>query len=212
MWKRVLTGSVVLCTVAFLMGFFQFMSGIERTERAPTSADAIVALTGGSQRIGDAVNLLAAQHGRRLLISGVNTKAGREEILRANPELRPYFDCCTDLDYRARNTIGNAIETRRWAQSNGFRSLIIVTSNYHMPRSLMELSHALPQIRLVPFAVISDSGDIDRWWHDPQMARLLIAEYVKYLISAVRTRFESDPERSQFAVIASGRKPSIRLP
>lgn len=202
----------MLSSAAFLIGFVQFVAKIERSERLPAPADAIVALTGGSQRIGDAVNLLSTKHGKRLLISGVNTRAGREEILRANPELRPYFDCCIDLDYLARNTIGNAIETRRWAQSNGFRSLIVVTSNYHMPRSLMELAHALPQITLVPFAVISDPGDVDRWWHDSQMARLLVAEYVKYLVSAVRTRLETDPERSRFAVFASGRKPVISLP
>jgi uncharacterized SAM-binding protein YcdF (DUF218 family) len=211
-WQRTLLAGITLMTAVLVAGFIYFLNMIERVERPPTKADAIVALTGGSQRIGDAVSLLASQHGRRLLISGVNEKAGREEILRANPELRPYLDCCVDLDYRARNTIGNAIETRRWARTNGFRSLIVVTSNYHMPRSLMELSHAFPQLQLVPFAVITDPANIDRWWRDPQIARLLVVEYLKYLVGSVRTYLETDPERSRFAVVASGRKPISLLP
>ena len=91
---------------------------------------------------------------RRLLISGVNERTSRDEIARLNPGQRRLFDCCVDLDYRARNTIGNAIETRRWAERNRFHSLIVVTSTYHMPRTLVELDHALPGIRKVPYAVV----------------------------------------------------------
>src|SRR5918994_4652147 len=140
--RSALLGSGVF---AFLLGagFITFVATLDRYERDPGGrADGIVALTGGAQRIGDAIDLLAKGYGRRLLITGVNERTSRQEIARLNPGQRRFFDCCVDLDYRARNTIGNAIETRRWAERNRFRSLIIVTSAYHMPRTMVELNHA----------------------------------------------------------------------
>src|SRR5215217_8757267 len=153
-------GSVALALLTFVFvagfGFLAFVATLERYERDPQRrADAIVALTGGAQRIGDAIDLLAKGYGRRLLITGVNEKTSRDEIARFNPGQRRLFECCVDLDYRARNTIGNAIETRRWVRENGFQSLIIVTSNYHMPRTLVELDHALPGVRKTPYAVVT---------------------------------------------------------
>ena len=191
-----------------LVGFFVFVGSIDRIERNPAArTDAIVALTGGAQRIGDAIDLLGKGYGKRLLITGVNERTSREEIARLNPGQRRLFDCCVDLDYRARNTIGNAIETRRWMQDNGFRSLIVVTSNYHMPRTLTELDHVLPGARKVPFAVVTGSVDLDGWWHNPSTARLLAYEYVKLLAVYIRTLFETDPERSAAASLFSGRQP-----
>ena len=106
-----------------------FVYSLDRFERRPeTRTDGIVALTGGAQRIGDAIDLLAKGYGSRLLISGVNERTSRDEIARLNPGQRRLFECCVDLDYRARNTIGNAIETRRWIERHRFRSLIVVTS------------------------------------------------------------------------------------
>ncbi len=198
-----------LCTVLFVSGFFAFVSSIERKERHPTEqADGIVALTGGAERIGDAIDLLAAGNGRRLLISGVNERTGREAITRLNPTQRHWIDCCVDLDYRARNTIGNAIETRRWMRKNHFETIAVVTSNYHMPRTLVELRHVLTEGEtMVPHPVISDGFDVDRWWSDPAAARLVGAEYIKFLAAWLRTRFEGDPEQSRFAVIIGRGKP-----
>lgn len=189
-------------------GFFWFLTTLDRSEAATGApADGIVALTGGSQRINDAVDLLVRGRGRRLLITGVNEKTSLTEIARLNPEGERLFDCCVDLDYRARNTIGNAIGTRRWVQRHGFRSLIIVTSNYHMPRTLVELGSALPSVRLVPHAVVTDQVNPDRWWYEPTTARLLLSEYAKYVVAVLRTKLERDPEHSRVAVLAGGRKP-----
>ncbi|MFE1603187.1 YdcF family protein [Methylobacterium sp. ID0610] len=191
------------------IGFLTFVSCLARTERPPLAyADGIVALTGGAQRIGDAIDLLAAGYGRRLLISGVNERTSREEIARLNPGQQHLFACCVDLDYRARNTIGNAIETRRWMRENGFRSVAVVTSNYHMPRTLLEIGHALADgNRVVPHPVVHDGFDPDAWWHHPASARLLASEYVKFLVAWLRTRFETDPEDSRAAVLMSRGRP-----
>jgi uncharacterized SAM-binding protein YcdF (DUF218 family) len=186
----------VLLAFAGAAGFFAFIGSLDRFERSPASrADGIVALTGGSQRIGDAIDLLARGYGRRLLITGVNERTSRDEIARLNPGQRRLFDCCVDLDYRARNTIGNALETRRWMENQHFRSLIVVTSNYHMPRTLLELESALPGTRKVPFAVVNEAVHPDAWWKSPATAKLLASEYVKFLAGWVRTRMERDPEQ-----------------
>jgi uncharacterized SAM-binding protein YcdF (DUF218 family) len=204
-WPAVLTG------FAAFGGFLAFVYSLERTERPPGArTDGIVALTGGSQRIGDAIDLLAQGYAERLLISGVNERTSREEIARLNPGQRRLFDCCVDLDYRARNTIGNAIETRRWIEQNGFRSIIVVTSAYHMPRTLVELDHALPNLRKVPYSVVSPTVDPSAWWRSPATARVLASEYVKLLIVWARTRFEGDPERSTAADLMSFGRP-IRI-
>ena len=107
-------GLTALIGAALFVGFLIFIYSLERAERPPASrTDGIVVLTGGSQRIGDAIDLLAQGYATRLLISGVNERTSRDEIERLNPGQRRLFDCCVYLDYRARNTIGNAIETRR---------------------------------------------------------------------------------------------------
>ncbi len=143
-----------LCFVAFVAG--RLPPCLRRPSRPPGAhpegrTDGIVALTGGAQRIGDAIDLLAAGYGRRLLITGVNERTSREEIARLNPTQRQLIACCVDLDYRARNTIGNAIETRRWMRTHHFSTVAVVTSNYHMPRTLVELDHALQESeRIVP--------------------------------------------------------------
>jgi uncharacterized SAM-binding protein YcdF (DUF218 family) len=194
--------------VMAVIGFFVFVYSLERVESRPEArTDGIVALTGGSERIGDAIDLLAQGFANRLLISGVNERTSRASIARLNPGQQRLLECCVDLDYRARNTIGNAIETRRWMETHRFRSLIVVTSNYHMPRTLVELDHAMPGVRKVAYAV-TGAVDPDDWWHSPATARILLSEYIKFLVVWTRTRFEGDPERSRAAVLlGGGRKP-----
>jgi uncharacterized SAM-binding protein YcdF (DUF218 family) len=195
--------------LALALGFLAFVARLDRAERLPRApADGIVVLTGGAQRIEDAIDLLAQGFGRRLLISGVNERTSRDEIARLNPTQQHLISCCVDLDYRARNTIGNAIETRRWMRENGFRSVAVVTSNYHMPRTLVELDHALAEgHEIVPHPVVTDGLDAARWWRHPSTARLLAFEYVKFLVAWTRTRFEGDPERSHAAVLMGRGKP-----
>ena len=205
---RLLVAVAAVAVLTLAGGFFVFVYSLERSEQRPEArADGIVALTGGSERIGEAIDLLAQGYASRLLISGVNERTSRAEIARLNPGQRRLFDCCVDLDYRARNTIGNAIETRRWAQRNRFRSLIVVTSNYHMPRTLVELDHALPGVQKVPFAVVPSTVNLDDWWRDSGTTRVLLSEYAKLLIVWARTLVEADPERSTAANFISGGEP-----
>jgi uncharacterized SAM-binding protein YcdF (DUF218 family) len=190
LWRRAYRAVLLILAVAALLfvgGFYWFVRQMPVVEVMPQrKADGIVVLTGGALRISDALELLSTGHGRRLLISGVNRSTRSYEIARLVPEHQRWFNCCVDLGHSATNTIGNAVETRRWVVDRGFKSVIVVTANFHMPRAMAELGHELPQVELVPFAVVSDRVKIDDWWDNPATARLLILEYLKYIVARVR--------------------------
>jgi uncharacterized SAM-binding protein YcdF (DUF218 family) len=183
-----LTTCIVIAAALLLagLGFVWFISHVPGDEvPLDRNADGIVALTGGPSRIADAIELLASGRGKRLLISGVNRTTSSQEISRLNPESERWMRCCVDFD-RSVNTFGNAIETKHWANSRGFHSLIVVTSNYHMPRALAEIEHQLPGVALVPFPVVSDRHREDSWRAGAARARLMLTEYVKYIFARLR--------------------------
>jgi uncharacterized SAM-binding protein YcdF (DUF218 family) len=184
-WFVVISLALVVSLVGG--GFLWFVRALPVSEAAPAhKAEGIVVLTGAAFRIGDALDLLAAGHGKRLLITGVNPQTRSREILSLVPEHRRWFTCCVDLDHSATNTIGNAVETRRWVKARGFKSLIVVTSNFHMPRAMAELAHQLPDVALEPFPVVSDRVRVENWWSNPATAKLLFFEYLKYVASEAR--------------------------
>ena len=171
------------------IGFVAFLSQLRATETVPAGkADGIVVLTGGSSRVSDAMELLAGGYGKRLLISGVHPTNAASDISRSLPDNQSLLRCCVDLDRSAVNTRSNAAETRRWARERGFKSLIVVTSNYHMPRAIVELSHAMPDVELIPFSVIGEKWRDEPWWTSGTTLRLLLSEYAKYVAAEVRVR------------------------
>jgi uncharacterized SAM-binding protein YcdF (DUF218 family) len=206
--RRMGRSAIALCAVAALVlagGFGWFLWSLPADEVVlHRDADGIVVLTGGASRISDAIELLAAGRGKRLLISGVNRATTSGEISRLNPEYGHILSCCVDFD-RSLNTLGNAIETKRWVQSRGFRSLIVVTSNYHMPRAIAEIAHQLPDVALLPFPVIADKLHAEPWWTHGTTMKLMFSEYLKYVVARMRMRF--DPAagvRTEAAAAATG--------
>ena len=184
---RAVLSFALLVLLALGAGFAWFVSQVNSTESKPSqNADGIVVLTGGSSRVSDAMDLLAGGYGKRLLISGVHPTNGLNDIQRSLPDSQRLLACCVDLDRSAVNTRSNATETRRWAVERGFRSLIVVTSNYHMPRAIVELSSAMPEIKLIPFAVIGDKWRDEPWWESGATLRLLLSEYAKFLFAELR--------------------------
>ncbi|MGA9825028.1 MAG: YdcF family protein, partial [Methylocystis sp.] len=159
--------------------------------RLMAQAEGVVALTGGSDRVLEAAELLARGQARRLLITGVNRATLGADLEKILPVSKDLFSCCVDLGYRARDTAGNARETRDWARERNIKGpLIVVTSNYHMPRALAELSAAMPGVALYPFPVVSEHVNVADWTRDKSVLRLLIREYLKYLRALARTNWE----------------------
>ncbi|MFM9865859.1 MAG: YdcF family protein [Micropepsaceae bacterium] len=187
-----------LVFVLAALGFPIFVWSLSRTSADPGTADAIVALTGGEGRLQAGLDLLEHGKGGRLLISGVHAETTRDELFAAVGGAMPSrAGCCVDLGRGAEDTIGNAGETAAWVAEHNYRSVIVVTATYHMPRSMMELQAMSPFTTFVPYPVFPDRVRLEDWWRDPETTGVLAYEYVKFLGATVRvaaaTRFWSQP-------------------
>lgn len=176
-WRAVLLGG--LAWVAGLIAFAERVSHFG--DPAPGETDAIVALTGGDQRLRAGLELLRQGAAPRLFISGVYRGLDVAHLMAELREDPQGFECCIDLGYAATNTKGNAIETAQWARGHQIGSLRLVTSNYHMPRSLLELRRTLPDVEIVPHPVATDSGPPEPWYGSLFSVRRMAIEYCKYL-------------------------------
>ena len=172
---------ILLAVVLTVIGFFIFTGNLQRSQPEPRTADGIAVLTGGVARIDEAMKLLTQQKAKRLLITGVNRTTSTEALKQLASQGDQLFSCCVDIDKEARNTIDNATETSQWVARNHYTSIIVVTSNYHMPRALAELARVMPGVTLIPYAVVDNNVHLDRWWTYPGTTKLLISEYLKYL-------------------------------
>lgn len=180
---------IAVVVLIWTIGLFAFADRVRgyAPPAEPARADAIVALTGPSaERVNAAVRLLEQDKGQRVLISGVNREVRRQELRALTPGSTRLFNCCVDLGFEAEDTVGNAQEIAAWAEAKGYESLIVVTSDYHMPRALTEIRAAAPGVELTPYAVETPSLDDARWWRAAVTAKRMTLEYVKYLAALVR--------------------------
>jgi uncharacterized SAM-binding protein YcdF (DUF218 family) len=168
------------CWAAGFLWFHTFTG--HPAESPPPHADGIVALTGGAGRVELALRLLASGRADRLLLSGIGGGTDLGTLGRlAGIDTAPLASHIT-LGRHATSTRGNGQETASWAEQNGIGSLIVVTAAYHMPRALVELRQALPDVHLFPIPVFP-GGDRGTAENRPSL-RLEAEEYTKYLLTA----------------------------
>jgi len=186
-WLRRLSAAGVLLVAAWAGGLVWF---VDRIAAIPPgdgrTTDAIVVLTGGSGRLAAGLRLLAAERADKLFVSGVYHGVDVAELLRVSRRAPGELECCIVLGYRADDTVGNARETAAWMTAEGYRSLRLVTANYHMPRSLVEFHRVLPQAEILPHPVAPSVVRLEEWWRWPGTTALLVREYNKYLVSLAR--------------------------
>lgn len=180
--------------LAFVAGFGWFANEVSlmKTPADPPGADAIVVLTGGHFRLNAAVDLLRAGKGKRLLISGVNPVARAGDLQQATGAEAALFSCCVDIDRVALDTIGNAAESAKWVRAHAYEKIIVVTNNYHMPRSLLEMRRLLAGTALLPYPVVSSNLEEGGWLAKPDALRVLFTEYLKYLGAVARGALPDD--------------------
>jgi uncharacterized SAM-binding protein YcdF (DUF218 family) len=178
---------IVALALFWLVGLWRFAASLP-TEIVDSDrqTDAIVVLTGGRLRFESGLQLLTAGKAKKLFVSGVHPGIDVAELLRAARLPPEGASCCIELGHSADNTIGNARETADWMKAEGFHSLRLVTANYHMPRSLLEFSRAMPDVDIVPNPVFPDLLRNQPWWRSPTAASLIASEYDKYLATMVR--------------------------
>jgi uncharacterized SAM-binding protein YcdF (DUF218 family) len=177
--------AIVAAALAWLGGLIWFIGQVPRqgeTAIDPATTDAIIVLTGGSQRVENGLELLAEGKAKKLFVSGVYRRTDVKALLRASSQQPRSLTCCIELGHTADNTHGNAVETAAWMRAEHFHSLRLVTASYHMPRSLLEFSRAMPDIRIVPNPVFPRAPH-GGWWLRPRAAVLILGEYVKYLFA-----------------------------
>jgi len=189
--KRHLVFFIGLLALCWLFGLLTFVERIETMaepliEPALQPADAIVVLTGGSERVTTGLGLLKAGKGKKLFISGVYPGLPIEKLLAGQDIPRELRDCCITLGHAAESTMGNAEETQTWLAIENAHSLRLVTANYHMPRSLLVFRAVMPDMVIIPHPVTPESVKLDTWWMRPGTANLLVTEYNKYLGTVLR--------------------------
>lgn len=203
-----------LILAAMTGGFLEFSRQVSvQTQPNPIpNADGIVVWTGpGGGRLNAGTELLNSGKGERLLISGVNTQNSREDILAVLGLSEEQQDCCLDLDYAATDTIGNARETASWAKALGYEHIILVTSDFHMPRAQMEITAAAGRIRITRYPV--KSAKSGPWWRDRDQFDRLIQEYGKLLGSFARQpRRKNTSAQSPIIVTKDNTQPIIDEP
>ena len=178
-------------------GFFKFADIVINSPKPDDTiyADAIVSLTGGSkQRLTEGVKLLELEHGNRLLISGVYKNATQEEIRIVTGGSKELFDCCVDLGREATDTIGNAQEVREWVEKYKFKSIILITDNYHMPRSVLEIKNENPDLIIKQYSIKAGSYIAKKWWEDEIEFKGLLNEYSKYVAAQLRLMLKFNPK------------------
>lgn len=183
--------AALLLLVLYGIGFVLFanhVAGLQMPEEPP-DADAIIVLTGGHLRLEPAVALLRAGKGQRLLISGVHPDTDIASLRRVTGADASLFQCCIDIDHMALDTAGNAEETAKWLKAHKFSSAIIVTNNYHVPRSLFEMRRKIGSAALSPYPVVNSRIDRLRWISDREVLRVLFIEYAKYVAALGRNMF-----------------------
>ncbi len=163
-----------LILVVWALGFAIFMMSLGSPLDPATKTDAIVVLTGAPGRIDRGLDLMRAKSARRMLVSGVGREVRPHELAAQYHEGR-LFGCCIDLGWQAVDTKSNAEETAEWVRTHDYKTVRLVTSDWHMPRARLELAHQLgSDVKVI--------GDPVR--SSPRFLTLL-REYHKYLFRSV---------------------------
>ena len=181
-----LFSSIFSAMLLWCLGFVFFVRQIDSYQISKDRTDAIVVLTGGRHRIEEGISLLNNGIGDKLFISGVSKKTSLQEIekkskIKINDSHKIY------LGYNATDTISNAAEIVDWITQNDVHSLHLVTSNYHLPRALEELSVYRLPVKVIAHPVYSEKI-IKKWWHSFSTFKLLAAEYNKFLYTYLNHR------------------------
>lgn len=154
----------------YVLGFALFVVVLPRPAEEERT-DAIVVLTGGPGRIERGLELMERRRAQRMLVSGVNRTVRPRELAAEHPGSERLFACCIDLGRESVDTRSNADETADWLRRNKFRSVRLVTTDWHMPRAEFELARQADEVRVIGDAVRSNPN-----------LRQLFTEYNKYLL------------------------------
>ena len=182
----------VTAPISWAIGLWIFAANLPQplaqediTRMLETRADTILVFTGGNDRLDTGFQLLRNNHANQLFISGVHRGVEVISLIKNFSDVNSPISCCVTLGYNARDTYGNAKESISWIRANKYRKVILVTSSYHMPRSLYYLRKTNVPLTIYSYPILSEYGNQNRWGDLPGTRSLIISEYNKYLITVI---------------------------
>lgn len=156
----------------------------------------IVILTGGTNRIKNGLKIIEDfrkenKKNYKILVSGTGTGFTKNSLKKKlGPNFNPkLIQCCIDLDSVSKNTYTNASETFKWAKKNDIKEFILITSNYHMPRAILEFKNIMPNLKIYTYTITPDRHEIENWLSSYQTFGLVFSEYCKYIVANLRIKF-----------------------
>lgn len=191
---RVLVWLSVIVAIWFL-SFTSFVYSVHKLRPNNHSvAQGIIVLTGGSGRVEYGLELLARGRGNALFISGVGESVPLADMISKAPEsVRDILGVLSlgkiTLGRYATNTIGNAEESVEWVRARNYKTILLVTADYHMPRSLIEFKALLPEVKFIPAVVETQHYEGLGWLKDAETRNLLLSEFHKLIAAKLRHKF-----------------------
>ena len=176
--RTIIVFLIIIASICVL-NIYSFLQEVKKFEFNTATnlnkIDGIVVLTGDQYRIAKGIELLKNYPDKKLLISGVNKNINAIDIMKKFPNYMNLFECCIDIGKDAKNTFENIIETIKWMKSNEFTSIIIVTSDYHLPRVKLEINRFIDNQEIFYEVVKNDETD------SIQRLKKITLEYIKYI-------------------------------
>jgi len=170
---------LTLFLILVLSHFIFFLSLVKNFKSDYTtikSIDSIVVLTGDKFRISKGMEILSNGIGEKLLLSGVNKNIKLTNIKNEFPKYKNFFDCCVEIENISSNTFENSRETFLWLEKNKYNSVLIVSSDYHMPRTKLEFEKFL-NTKNTYYHPVNSNNDLNTIGK----IKKLFLEYVKYM-------------------------------
>ena len=195
--KSSLASFVIIIVAIFLTLLQHFVLTLPTTPAklepvSTQSADGIVVATGGQARVLAGLNLLTADKAKKLLVTGVGQGITKNMIASSLPVSQRQIDlliCCVDLEFKAKDTKGNALATKLWVKQNQIERLILVTSDYHMPRAKLEFETQMPELDIVAYPISAPDLTNKSWYSDWHTLRLYAREFLKYRLRVLTLSF-----------------------
>ena len=164
--------ALALVALLYAILFALFAVSLGRPAPAAVTTDAIVVITGGKGRIEEGIARLAAHRAQRMLIAGADPSVTKQDLARRLGGRVALLACCVDLGSESVDTRSNADEAKRWLDAHGYRSVLLVTSDWHMRRADYEFRSQLGDHHEITSDAVRTEPNL----------MTLFAEYNKYLL------------------------------
>ncbi len=182
MFKKTISTIVVFAFVLWLSGYIIFNVSVISKNSPPAypankESFAIIVLTGGKNRVQEGIDLFKDGVAKHLLITGVHQSVDLDTISKQSKKGTNLPECCITLGHMATTTIENATEAKDWINENAITDVLLVTSNYHLPRAVLEFSSVMPNLTIIPYHMQQQ----DYTFEDYKFWQLTFEEYHKII-------------------------------